>query len=63
MFANLHCRYVNGQHYSRTLEDWLKLHDAAKAQIMPLFEKVGGCGYVVIQSCLMSALRWREAWC
>lgn len=34
------CRYVNGRHYSRTLEDWLKLHDAAKSQIMPLFQQV-----------------------
>jgi hypothetical protein len=36
------CRYVNGTHYSRTLEDWLKLHDGARKQIMPLFEQTYG---------------------
>ena len=36
------CRYINGQHYSRTLEDWLKLHDAARSSIMPLFEQTYG---------------------
>ncbi|MDP0499567.1 MAG: class I SAM-dependent methyltransferase [Verrucomicrobiota bacterium JB022] len=33
---------VNGQHYSRTLEAWLQRHDAARAQIMPLFEETYG---------------------
>lgn len=36
------CRYVNGTHYSRTLEDWLRLHDAARSTIMPLFEQTYG---------------------
>ena len=35
-------RYINGKHYSRTLEDWLKLHDANRKQIMPLFEQTYG---------------------
>lgn len=29
-------------HYSRTLEDWLALHDAARGTIMPLFEQTYG---------------------
>jgi len=34
--------YVNGVHYSRTLEDWLVRHDAAKSHIMPLFRQTYG---------------------
>lgn len=45
--------YVNGEHYSRTLEDWLRLHDAAKAQIMPLFEATYGKD---------QALKWFVYW-
>lgn len=30
--------YINGKHYSRTLEDWLKRMDAQKREIMPLFK-------------------------
>lgn len=29
--------YLNGKHYSRTLEDWLKRMDAHKREIIPLF--------------------------
>ena len=29
-------------HYSRTLEAWLRLHDASRQQIMPLFEQTYG---------------------
>jgi len=36
--------YLNGQHYSRTLEDWLRLHDAAKKKILLLFEQTYGKG-------------------
>lgn len=41
--------YVNGVHYSRTLEDWLVRHTTSKAKILPLFEKAYGSG---------EALRW-----
>jgi hypothetical protein len=34
--------YVNGTHYSRTLEAWLVSHDRFRKAIMPLFAKVGG---------------------
>lgn len=30
--------FINGRHYSRTLEDWLKRMDAQKRHIIPLFE-------------------------
>lgn len=33
--------YVNGTHYSRTLEAWLVHHDKYRKAIMPLFSKVG----------------------
>lgn len=32
--------YVNGTHYSRTLEAWLVNHDRFRKAIMPLFAKV-----------------------
>ena len=34
--------YINGTHYSRTLEDWLKLHDRSRRSVMPLFEATYG---------------------
>ena len=54
----MHCneipgRYVNGRHYSRTLEDWLRLHDAAKGRIMPLFEQARN-SYFGLQTLLAS---------
>ncbi len=30
--------YINGKHYSRTLEDWLVRMDAHKKEIIPLFQ-------------------------
>lgn len=33
---------VNGCHYSRTLEAWLKVQDAKEAEILPLFEETYG---------------------
>ncbi len=33
---------LNGTHYAKTLDAWLARHDAAKDQIMPLFETVYG---------------------
>jgi cyclopropane-fatty-acyl-phospholipid synthase len=45
--------FVNGNHYSRTLEDWLKRHDAAKAAIMPLFATTYGTD---------QALKWFVYW-
>jgi len=33
---------VNGIHYSRTLEAWLKLQDQREGEILPVFEKVYG---------------------
>lgn len=34
--------YVNGTHYSRTLEAWLRNHDKFRKAIMPIFAKVYG---------------------
>jgi cyclopropane-fatty-acyl-phospholipid synthase len=45
--------WVNGRHYSRTLEDWLRLHDAARAEVLPLFEKTYGPG---------QGLKWFVYW-
>jgi hypothetical protein len=44
------CRYVNGSHYSRTLEAWLRNQDNARAAILPIFEKAYGSK--------ASALKW-----
>lgn len=33
---------INGRHYQKTLEAWLIRHDAARAQILPLFEATYG---------------------
>ena len=33
---------MNGTHYSRTLEAWLKAHDRHKAEILPLFQETYG---------------------
>eukprot|EP00050_Salpingoeca_kvevrii_P009483 m.3233 g.3233 ORF g.3233 m.3233 type:complete len:185 (+) comp2279_c0_seq1:520-1074(+) len=33
---------VNGKHYERTLNDWLKRHDKAKAQVLEIFTKCYG---------------------
>ncbi|CAL8464900.1 g4435 [Coccomyxa elongata] len=33
---------INGTHYSRTLEDWLKRQDKQRAAIMPIMEKTYG---------------------
>jgi cyclopropane fatty-acyl-phospholipid synthase-like methyltransferase len=45
--------WVNGQHYSRTLEAWLVKHDAARRQIMPIFVQT----YPVNE-----ALKWFVYW-
>lgn len=45
--------YVNGVHYSRTLEAWLRLHDASRQQIVPLFEQTYG---------KQQALKWFVYW-
>eukprot|EP00892_Ulva_mutabilis_P005751 jgi/Ulvmu1/3548/UM166_0002.1 len=34
--------YVNGNHYSRTLEAWLQKHDACKQELAPVFKDVYG---------------------
>eukprot|EP00889_Picochlorum_renovo_P004093 jgi/Picre1/31123/NNA_006477.t1 len=39
--------YINGNHYSKTLEDWLVRHDTSKSKILPLFEKTYGKGQEV----------------
>ena len=44
--------YINGRHYSRTLEDWLTRMDAQKHHIIPLFQvTVAFCCFI------------RSAWC
>ncbi|PSC74985.1 cyclopropane-fatty-acyl-phospholipid synthase [Micractinium conductrix] len=45
--------YINGTHYSRTLEDWLKLHDRSRRSVMPLFEATYG---------KHQALKWWVYW-
>ena len=30
--------YLNGEHYSRTLEAWLQRMDAQRKEIMPIFQ-------------------------
>eukprot|EP00873_Tetraselmis_striata_P044143 jgi/Tetstr1/464407/TSEL_009200.t1 len=34
--------YINGKHYSKTLEAWLRKQDAARADIMPIFKETYG---------------------
>lgn len=41
---------VNGTHYSRTLEDWLRRQDRQRAQIMPIMKV---CLLVLLLSCFM----------
>jgi cyclopropane-fatty-acyl-phospholipid synthase len=45
--------YVNGVHYSKTLEDWLVRHTTSKAKILPLFEQTYG---------QEDALKWYVYW-
>lgn len=35
-------RYVNGTHYSKTLEDWLVKHDQHKAKVLATFKGTYG---------------------
>ena len=35
--------YINGRHYSLTLEAWLRRMDAQRAQIMPIMQVGPGC--------------------
>ncbi len=44
---------VNGKHYSRTLEDWLRRQDRAKAELLPILAEVYGEG---------EAGRWFQRW-
>lgn len=54
MHPAMRCRYVNGVHYSRTLEAWLQNQDNARAEIMPIFEKAYGGK--------AEALKWFVRW-
>jgi len=45
--------YVNGVHYSKTLEDWNRRHTTSKSKILPLFEKTYGKD---------QALKWYVYW-
>lgn len=50
--------YVNGTHYSRTLEAWLVSHDRFRKAIMPLFAKVGVRGLLgcfLVPACFLCA--------
>lgn len=46
--------YVNGKHYSKTLEAWLKKHDAAKTEVMAMFDTCYGGS--------AEALKWFVRW-
>ena len=45
--------YVNGIHYSKTLEDWLVRHDTSKSKVMHLFQETYGKD---------QALKWFVYW-
>ena len=45
---------INGQHYQKTLEAWLVRHDAARGEILPVFEKTYGRDLA-----LLMFRRWR----
>ena len=45
--------YVNGRHYSRTLEAWLRNHDRHRRRVLALFERAYGAG---------RALKWFVYW-
>jgi hypothetical protein len=42
MHQPLPYRYVNGVHYSRTLEAWLQKHDAQRRRVLPVLEQAYG---------------------
>lgn len=46
--ARAACRYVDGTHYSRTLEAWLVKHDQHKQQILKLFDETYPKGEAVV---------------
>ena len=48
-------RYVNGVHYSKTLEAWLQKHDAEGRKVMQLFEATYGSR----QQAVIWFNRWR----
>lgn len=45
---------INGRHYQRTLEEWLIRHDAARDEILPVFEETYGR-----ELALIMFRRWR----
>ncbi|GBF89484.1 cyclopropane-fatty-acyl-phospholipid synthase [Raphidocelis subcapitata] len=45
--------WVNGVNYSRTLEAWLRSHDRARRELLPLFERTYGRG---------QGLKWYVYW-
>lgn len=53
--------YVNGTHYSRTLEAWLRNHDKFRKAIMPIFAKVRVCVYACVPYST-AQLVWLSAW-
>ena len=44
---------VNGEHYQKTAQSWLKNLDAQRKKIMPIMEEVYGLG---------NASRWYQRW-
>ena len=61
---------INGTHYSRTLEDWLKRQDKQRATIMPIMEVRFSLVFLSVigfLSCLSAPLpidnRWMHEWC
>lgn len=44
---------VNGSHYQKTLEGWMKIMDSKKAEVMPILAKTYGEG---------NALKWYVYW-
>ena len=52
--VSLTSRYVNGVHYSRTLEAWLQKQDAQRTAVMGIFDKTYGR-----DASLCWFMRWR----
>ena len=53
-------RYVSGRHYSRTLEAWLRKHDAKRRDVLRIFRGTyGGAGSSGGAAAVVWFNRWR----